>query len=264
MSECIFSGIKFFGRNNANLYFGGTATASSASDDAAEACNGDFNTGWQSEGEGTDGTQVFWERNFPDGMSGDTIYLANHNIADIQLSLNGAAAIPPSKTVRADDNAYSLFSFPYREDITDIKITGSKTFVVNNEKQIGEVLLLETVGQFEEPQELTPTRNRGTEDLKLQNEKSFVYNGGEAWSFTLDIFSLSQIDIDLLELIQRIGTEMYIWPCGGNENQFLLKRRPNRFQDLIKVSIVGNSNPRFKENNYNSGLRDSIKFKEVE
>ena len=72
-----FNGIKFFSDNIALINLGGTATASSAADDAVEAFNGSKAFGWMSFGEADDTKTAYLERNFGTALYGDTLIIAN-------------------------------------------------------------------------------------------------------------------------------------------------------------------------------------------
>lgn len=257
-----FNGIKFFSDDNAVIGLGGTASASSSSDDAVEAFNGSREFGWISSGENSDNTTSYILRTFSADLYGDTIIVANHNLKPpFTVKINGTALT--NYDIQTARN-FSIVTFPYRDDITSIRIEAKKTMTPNEEKHIGEIMLLSTIGQFQQPQELKNTLTREQGDLKLQNGKHFIFNCGQSWSFSLDVFSLSQQDIDLLNTLQSMGTPFHMWPCGGDETQFKYRFRPFLFDDFFKVSFSGNGKPNLKDNFYWTGLRDSVKLVEVE
>ncbi len=257
-----FNGIKFFSDNIALINLGGTATASSAADDAFEAFNGNKAFGWMSFGEADDTKTAYLERNFGTALYGDTLIIANHNLKpSFTIKINDTAIISfKAQTQRG----FTVISFPYREDIQKIRIEAAETMTADEEKQIGEIMLLTTVGQFVHPQELKNTLTREQGDLKLQNGKHFIFNCGTAWSFTIDVFALEQADIELLQTLQGLGSPFYMWPCGGDESQFEYHFRPFLFSDFFKVAFSGSGKPNLKDNIYWTGLRDSIKLVEVE
>lgn len=260
MTEKIFNGAKFFSDDIALFDLGGTATASSAAADAPDAFNGDRSLGWISSGENNDETTAYLHRDFQTALYGDTIIIANHNLKSFTVKINGTAL---DCTVETKRN-FSVVSFEYREDIQTIRIEAAETITANEEKRIGEVMLLTTLGQFEDPQKITNAYVPEQGDLKLQNGKHFIFNCGEAWTFTIDVFALSQGDIDLLQKLRDLGTPFFIWPCGGKETQFTYHFRPYLFNDFFKVSFSGNGKPNLKDNLYWTGLRDSVKLVEVE
>lgn len=261
MIEKFFNGAKFFSDDAALIDLGGTATASSAATDAEDAFNGDRAFGWNSSGENSDSTTSYLHRDFGAALCGDTIIVANHNLKSFVVKINGTALV--NYTIETRRN-FSVVTFPYREDIQTIRIESAKTMPANEDKHIGEVMLLTTLGQFEDPQKLTNAYVPEQGDLKLQNGKHFIFNCGEAWTFTIDVFALSQGDIDLLQKLRDLGTPFFIWPCGGKETQFAYHFRPYLFNDFFKVSFSGNGKPNLKDNLYWTGLRDSVKLVEVE
>lgn len=257
-----FNGIKFFSDDMAIINLGGSATASSASSDAVDAFNGNKSFGWISSGENSDSTTSYIQRTFSAPLYGDTIVIANHNLRPpFTVKINGTAL---SHYTPQTARNFSVISFPYRADIESIKIEAAATMTANEEKRIGEIMLLSHIGQFQHPQELKNTLNREQGDLKLQNGKHFIFNCGKSWTFAIDIFALAQEDIELLSKLQDLGTPFYIWPCGGDETQFAYKFRPFLFDDFIKVSFSGAGKPNLKDNLYWTGLRDRVKLVEVE
>ena len=256
-----FNGIQFFSDDLANIALGGTATASSAAEDAAEAFNGNLSFGWLSNGENDDTKTAYLERNFGTELYGDTLIIANHNLKDFNLKINGKKFISYEKKYARN---FTVIRFPPQSDIQSIRIEAAKTITPNEEKQIGAVLLLSYIGQFEQPQELKNTLNREQGDLTLQNGKHFIFNCGQSWEFDIDVFSLSQNDIELLQQLLDMGTPFYMWPCGGNEQQFKYHFRPFLFSDFFKVAFSGNNKPNLRDNLYWTGLRDSVNLVEVE
>jgi hypothetical protein len=257
----IFEGIKFFNDDIARMDTGGSASASSASDEAEFCFNGNLSYGWISDGEYEDGAGIFLQRDFSGAMYGDAMIIANHNLKDIHIKINGIPAVSADiKTARG----FTVVSLPFREDILSIRIEGSKTLTPNEEKRIGEVMLLTTIGQFAHPQELKNDLAIAQDDIQLQNGKHFIFNSGKAWTFTLDVFALEQSDIDLVLKLRGLGLPFYMWPCGGNERQFTYKFDPYMFENIYKVAISGGAKPNVKDNLYWTALRDSFKLVEVE
>jgi len=257
-----FNGIKFFSDNIALVNLGGSATASSAQEDAGEAFNGRRMFGWMSFGEADDTKTAFLERDFGGSLYGDTLVIANHNLKPpFVVKINGELLISFTEQTQ---QGFSVISFPHREDIQTLRIEASKTMTANEEKQIGEVMLLSYLGQFAHPQPLKNTLASEQGDLTLQNGRHFIFNCGQAWNFSIDVFALEQADINLLEKLWDSGTPFYMWPCGGHKEQFQYHFHPYLFDDFFKVSFTGSRKPNLKENLYWTGLRDSVKLVEVE
>lgn len=262
MNQLFFNGIKFFSDNNALLSLSGTATASSAAANAGDAFNGNRAFGWTSNGENNDSITSYIERDFGTDLSGDTIVIANHNLKAFSIKINGSYIQNYCESTKRN---FSVITFPARSDIRTIRIEAAKTETANEEKHIGEIMLLTTIGQFEDPQKVTNSLVLEQGNLKLQNGKHFIFNCGESWVFTIEIFALAQCDIDLLQKLRDLGTPFHVWPCGGTEVQFAYNFRPYFFNDFFKVAFSGDSKPNLKDGlYYGTGLRDTIKLVEVE
>jgi len=257
-----FSGIKFFGDNSAILTRGGTATATHGNGSAGYAFNGSFEIGWRSEGAADDHTIAKLTRTFDDSMTADTIIVCNHNLKDPIVTIDGARILPDPVVING--NGYTVATFNERVDITSIRVCGCETVVPNQEKFVGEVLLLSTIGKFITPQKIKATTNREQGELTLQNGKKFIFDCGKSWEFELSIFALDDEDIALAEKICRMSTPFYIWPCGGNTEQFKYHFSPFKFEDIYKVSVVDGNAPNLTDGLYWTGLHDKIKLTEVE
>lgn len=260
-----FAGIKFFYDDVINNNFGGSSTSSSASTEAELAFNGQFINGWQSEDENDDEIKSYIERELDSAVSGDTLIIANHNIKTPIITINDILLVEDTDYTIQTKNGFSVVSFTsLKTDILKIKISGDETEIADSEKQIGLVLLVSVFGQFNTPQELKNALSFEQGTLTLQNGKKFIFDCGESWSFKLSMFGLDQNDIELFEILRKLKRSFWMWPCGGNEEQFEYHFEPFLFTNFFKVAVIDGSEPNLKDNMYWTGLRDSIKLAEVE
>ena len=258
----IFSGIKFFSNDYALMTMGGTASATSGNAYASHAFNGSFDIGWRSDGAADDETITKLTRTFESEVSADTIIVCNHNLKDPIITINGARILPDP--VLTTLNGFTVATFQKRSDISSIRVCGCETTIPNQEKHIGEVLLLSEIGKFLTPQTLKNTINREEGELTLQNGKKFIFDCGRSWEFELTIFAVDDADIKLAQTICNMTEPFYMWPCGGNVEQFEHSFAPFRFEDIFKVSVADGNNPNLTDNLYWTGLHDKIKLVEVE
>ena len=261
MSE-FFSGIKFFSNNSALLTMGGSVSATHGNATASHAFNGSFDFGWRSEGAADDLTIAKLTRTFDSEVEADTIIVCNHNLKDPIVTINGARILPDP--VLVTHNGFTVATFNKRSDISSIRVCGCETIVPNEEKSIGEVMLLSNLGQFSTPQALSNDFNREQGELTLQNGKKFIFDCGQSWEFEISIFALDDADIALAEKISRMTAPFYMWPCGGNIDQFKYSFSPFKFEDIYKVSVVKGNSPNLSDNMYWTGLHDKIRLVEVE
>lgn len=257
-----FSGIKFFSDNSAILTRGGTATATHGNETAGQAFNSSYEIGWRSEGAADDTVISKLTRTFDDEVTADTVIICNHNLKDPIITINGARILPDP--VVTTHNGFSVATFEKRTDILGIRVCGCETVTPNEEKFVGEVLLLSSIGQFLRPQALKNSFKREQGELTLQNGKKFIFDCGKSWNFEISLFALDDEDIALAETLRQLSAPFYMWPCGGNEDQFKYHFAPYRFQDIFKVSIVDGNSPNLTDNAYWTGLHDKIKLEEVE
>lgn len=257
-----FNGIKFFYNDVLNKNLGGNISASSGNDYAENAFNGNFGVGWESENEDDDTIESYIERTLDSEVSGDTLIIGNHNLKTFSIYINDVLFTNYTSETK---NNFTVIKFnSVVSSILKIKVAASQTTTANSEKYIGGILFLETIGQFSEPQELTNKLKREQGDIVLQNGRRFIFECGKAWEFEISIFSLDQNEINLVGQLIDLQDSFYIWPCGGNTEQFEYSFPPFKFENFIKVAIKGDGSPNIKDNLYWTGLRDKIKLVEVE
>ena len=263
-------GLRFFGTNYCELQFGGTITVSSADNTKEFAFDGLTGTRWITDGENTDGNSVSLEMDFGFNRTIDCIYVYNTNIDDFVLAYwNGSSytnITSSNATIIQDSTGYHIFAkLNTPVDTQKLRITGSNTIVANQEKYVTQFMAFSELGQFEyfpnfDP-EIIPEQNV----FKTTDGRGFVIERGEAFSAKITFKShVNQNDIDLAEELFARKEPFFIWPNGGDQDDiFRFNFRPFRFQDIIKVTIIGKSSPGFTKNYYRAGYNNVMNVIEV-
>lgn len=262
-------GLRFFGTNYNSSQFGNAYTASSLSDNAQFAFDGLVGTKWISSGENTDGNAVYLECDYGFNRTFNCFYCYGTNIDDIKFQYwNGASftnvTISNATIVKSSDESY-IFAKLNTEITTDIvRIVGSNTITANQEKYVTLFFAFSEIGQFQYFPDFKPSVKPKQNVFETTDGRSFVIERGEAFSAKIEMKShVNQNDIDLAEELLVRREPFHIWPNGGNDSIFRFSFRPFRFQDLFKVTIVGNNSPEFTKNYYKAGYNNTLNIVEV-
>lgn len=265
-----FKGLRFFSTNYSELSFGGTITVSSADNTKQFAFDGLTGTRWITDGEGTNGDTVSLEMDFGFNRTIDSLYVYNTNISNIVLSYwNGSsytALTGSNATIIKDATGYFVFvKLNVPVDTQKVKVTGSNTIVANQEKYVTQLMSFAEIGQFEYFPDFDPEIEPEQNVFKTTDGRGFVIERGEAFSAKITFKShVNQNDIDLAEELYARKEPFFIWPNGGDQdNIFKFTFRPFRFQDIIKVTLVGKRSPQFSKNYYRAGFNDVMNLIEV-
>lgn len=263
-------GLRFFGTNYAELKFGGTITASSADTTKTFAFDGLPGTRWITNGEGTDGNAISLEMDFGFNRTIDCLYVYNTNISDIVLSYwNGSsytAINSGNATIIKDSTHQYIFAkLNVSVDTQKIKITGSNTITANQEKYVTQFMAFSELGQFQYFPEFEPQIEHKQNVFETTDGRAVVIERGESFSAKISFKShVNQDDITLVEALIVRREPFFIWPHGGDQDGiFRFSFRPFRFQDIIKVTIVGPSKPSFTKNYYRAGYNNVINIVEA-
>ncbi len=262
-------GLRFFGIDYNNNQFGGTPDASSVSANALFAFDGLTSTRWISSGENTDGHAVYLEMNYGFNRTVNAFYVYNTNMSNVQVEYwTGSAWVVldgTNSTITKSVDGYYLF-VKSTADITTskVRVIGSNTIVANQEKTVTLFYAFYELGQYQYFPAFKPNIATVQNIFPTTDGRNFIIERGEVFSGKINLKShTNQADITLTETILAYKQPFFIWPNGGNESIFRFQFRPYRFQDIIKVAVVGSSAPEFTENYYKAGYNNSISLVEV-
>lgn len=262
-------GLRFFSTDFNELQFEGDADASSAAVNAGFAFDGLVGTRWISNGEDTDGNQVYLEMDYGFSRTIDAFFVYDTNIEDIEIQTwNGSSWVTASSgiaTITKSSDLYHLFIKLNSEVTTQkVRIVGSNTIISNSEKYVTLFHAFKEIGQFEYFPEFEPKFNTKQNVFETTDSRSFVIEKGESFAAKIQMKShVNQADIDLAENLLQRKEPFFIWPNGGDSTIFRFSFRPFRFQDFYKVTIIGDHSPSFTKNYYKAGYNNTFSLVEV-
>lgn len=264
-------GLRFFSTDYAEASLGGTTNSSSRTDFAEFAFDGLEGTKWTSENQNTDGEVAWVEMDFGIDRTIDSFFVYQTNIEDVEIQYydddisSWVTCNDSIATIVQSGDTLNLFVILDNEITTQkIRVVGSDTITPDEEKYVTLLHAFQELGQFQYFPEFKPKYTPLQNVFQTSDGRGFVIERGEQFSAQLEFKShINQNDIDLIEELIARKTPFFIWPNGGDEDIFKYSFKPYRFQDLIKVAIVGNSSPSFTRNYYRSGYNNTINLIEV-
>ena len=262
-------GLRFFSTDYCENSFGGTATASSNVALALFAFDGLVGTRWTSDGENTDGDDVYLEMDFGVNRTIDSFFVYNTNIEDVEVQYhNGSSWVTCSSSIatitKSTDLAHLFVKLTSSVTTQKVRVAGGDTITPNQNKYVYLFHAFLQIGQFEYFPELTPKYTPKQNVFSTMDARGFVIERGEQFSAKITFKShVNQNDITLAEALIALKQPFFIWPNGGDESIFRFSFRPYRFQDLIKVTITGENSPDLTKNFYRAGYNNAFNLIEV-
>lgn len=262
-------GLRFFGTDYAENAFGGTPDASSREDFAEFAFDGLPGTRWTSENQNTNGNVAFVEMNFGVNRVIDSFYVYNTNIEDVEVQYySGSAWVTCNTSIatitKSTDLAHLHVKLNASVTTQKIRVTGSNTITADQEKHVTLFHAFLEIGQFEYFPDFTPKITPKQNVFSTMDGRGFVIDRGEQFTAKIKFAShVNQNDINLAEELLDRKEPFFVWPNGGDESLFKFSFRPYRFQDLFKVSVTGESQPKLTKNYYKGGYNNTLNLTEV-
>lgn len=178
-----------------------------------------------------------------------------------------ASSIPASTLGTIQKNSDGSNVFLKRDSAVTtqkVRIQGRNTITADQEKYVRLFHAFTQIGQFEYFPGFAPKFTPIQNVFNTMDGRGFVIERGEKFSAKIDFKShTSQDDIDIAETLLARKEPFFIWPNGGDEDIFRFSFKPYRFQDLFKVTIVGDSTPELTKNYYKGGYNNTINLIEV-
>lgn len=262
-------GLRFFGTDWCELPFGNTITANSNADLQDFMFDNKESTKWISDDKSTSGLPISVEIDFGQQRCIDSVFIRNTNISDIEVQYY----VSPDWATFGDTNATILKSADSKNVFiksnetlypTKMKIYGTDTITLGQEKYVSIFRAFCEIGQFEYYPMFEPKRKRFQSVFNTMDGRRVIIERGERFEAMLKFKShVNQNDIDLIEELLERREPFFIWACAGDTSVFTYSFYPFRFKDLFKVSIEGDSKPYLTKNYYKAGYNDDIKISEV-
>lgn len=242
------------------------ATASQASQYAPLVLNRSNNNGWMTTGS-IDSDNTTFTIDMANSHLITDIILVNHNFKSFTVKYwDGSSYQDFSDPIAPTDCTDTTSVFTVEPiSSTKVQLTILGTQIPDSEKRLTQFIITERIGQ------LTgwPIIENAAFDLnKIANRmlsgKTFITDNIGAFNCDLSV-SIWNIDADLeiVENLHASNNGFLVWLCGGNENQFSMKRQGYRLEDIFLMKCVNNFEPNWASGLYKSGMEITVSLVEA-
>jgi len=269
----LVEGISFFEKSKSLFADGATAVASSNTPDQNLPLGTNKFFTWESIGSDDTTTETITVT-LATPVAISRIFLVGHNFDDFQIQYG--ASLDFTNVLGLDSYSDNLISetgftrntayYEFDSVTTDtIIITADTTQVVDAEKVINQIIITNELGTLVGfPQMAGLGFDRNERSQKAVSGRSHIEKGYETVQFGLGLEAYPvQADVTLLESLHDRNEPFLVWLSGGNPDNFKIKTRGFRVEDVFQVQTTGGLATGYFKNLYKSGVVQSFGFQEV-
>ncbi len=269
-------GISFFDKSLSTFadgVSGSTAVASSNSDHANLALGNNIHYSWQSIGSNDTTTETI-TITLPTAMAISRIFLLDHNFKSFTIQYGSSQDFAnvtgldeySDNEINVSDFARNTAYFEFDSVTTDtIIITATTTQVADSQKFLTQFIATNELGTLIGYPDLRNVQiDRNIRRQQAISGRSHIQKGYREASFGLNLRSYQkQADIDLLDSLHDRERSFLVWPVGGLPDQFRIKQRGFRVQDLYLMQVARPLRNGYRSNVYIRGVTQRYNFEEV-
>lgn len=256
------SGVRFFNMSFADINREPTLTFSNNDAENEFVINRDPIFLYESTGSSDSVTETF-EFDFGVSRTIDTLIMTGNNLKDFSLDYWDGAAWQQilAETANADAVYHNQFSSQATEKV---RLNATKTFVVDDQKQIQDFIITKEIGQlvgYPEPtfrDDSKPQKKR-----MITAKEKLVYAGDHAIIQLRFKDHMGNADRTLFTTLVELRQEFLVWLSGGNADQFVHTDRGYRLKDIFLVGLDPRYAHKYTKNLYFSGMNVTIPLIEV-
>ncbi len=209
-----------------------------------------------------DVTPEVWEFTFGSAQTIDRVYLDNHNIKSGAIKYwNGAAFVDFSPAISLSGNSDPTNYWEVSQISTlKIQITMDTTFVVDDQKSVGEFRVMEELGIVEtNPIKADPKFPDKKINHKTGKGSSVYVSFGEPWNGDFNFSDASANDVTLFRTLKDRTEPFFIFPGGGVDKTQI----GFRLRDMYFVNYVNDFEPKIKGNIFDIGTAIKLELDEA-
>lgn len=265
-------GVSFFDKSLCLFKDGATATATSNT----AARNFPLGTNkyyqWESAGSDDSTTETI-SISLPSVKSVSRIFVLGHNLKDFSItspdgsftnvtSLDGEGITGISETSYSRNMAYYEFD---SIDLDQISLVMNTTQSADDEKTVNQIILTNEIGSLKGfPAITNVTIDKNLIKDKTITGRSIIEKGFEVADFSMRLTNYPyQSDIDILDLLHERENPFLVWLCGGKPDNFRIKQRGWRLEDVYQMQIDSDLRNGYQNNVYSLGATGRYGFEEV-
>jgi hypothetical protein len=220
-------------------------------------------TKWVSFGADDDTISVTMTVDFKVNRFISDFFLINTNLKDFELEYWDGALWQSLivETTNADTIYHNQFT---GVNTTMVRLTMNTTITADQEKQIGQFIITEQIGQLEFRPFPSPDFDGNIIENKMLNGKSrFVFNEVQH-QFTIEFRNYTNVnDRALIQTLVSLFDSFLVWPSGGDTTQFSFTDETYRLEDIFLMNLANRPSPAFTGNYYKAGTNADLVLVEV-
>lgn len=267
-------GISFFDRPYNLLKDGASVTASSNNGKIANYILGvNKSYRWVSSGS-DDSTTETLTVTLPTEQEIDSIFLQLHNFKEFGITygsgasaFTGVVGLDGAKSGIAETTFSGNTAFYKFDAVTTdrINITIEKTQTVDAEKYLSGLYVTKEIGTLEGYPDISAVKfDRNEKKSKVLSDREDVEKSYATLSFNLRLRAYPFADdVALLENLYDRETTFITWVCGGVPDNFVVKQRGFRVEDIIMTQVDRPISNSYYKNVYSLGVDQRYSFTEV-
>lgn len=265
-------GVSFYDKSKILLKDGASAAASSNTPAQNYVLGNDKYHRWESSGS-DDTTQETLTITFPQATEISRIFVLNHNLKAFEItssdgSFTNVSSLDASGLTGISETAFDKKVAYYEFDsitVDDLTLTMDTTQVADAEKYVGQIIATNEIGTLEGFPDVSGVGlDKNLIKDKTINGKGIIEKGYEVSDFLMRLNSYPiQADIDILDALHDRENPFLVWLCGGKPDNFRLKQRGWRLEDLYQMQVSDSIQNGYNKNVYSLGVSGRYSFEEV-
>lgn len=197
----------------------------------------------------------------------DWIQLIKHNFKDYTIEYRDVADVwqPFTTAIVNDTKSTSIFRLDNTVSADAIRVTIQGTQIADADKELRQLVISKVYAQFNGyPVIKRPTHSSNKKKNKMLSGKLNIVSSRGAFSTELEIrLSTNNTDLELHERLYYEIEGVHLLLSGGNEDQFITKRRGYRNEDIFLVKPSDEYQNPYNKGVYLNGIKVRIRLNEV-
>lgn len=223
-------------------------------------------SGWKTT-DSTDAANTQIDVDLVDEYSVNRILIIGHNLKAFTIQyFNGSIYTDFSTPVNETTNTKTTNEFSFNTVTTSkIRIIVTGTQVVDDEKEIKQLIITSSIGQFTGwPQIKKTTIGKNKKRSRLLSGKTLVTTqvGYFACDLSVENWNIDN-DLAILEEIYFSFNGVLMWINAGDDDQFSRTNFGYRGEDIYLVKPTNEYTPEFYKSYYRSGVKLKVQIQEV-
>lgn len=221
------------------------------------------NSGWATT-DSADSALTLLEVLFGEERDIDTIFMILHNFKNYDIEWYDGATWTSIVSISGNSDPVSFHQFSQLTAL-GIRVRVNKTFIVDDDKFLAQLIVTEELGRFEQFPEITHESSKNRKRLRMVSGKSkIIQNSGAVDIRVRHNNQEDDNDLTLVEQIFNTFSGVLIWLCGNDESQFRTRRIGFRREDLFLVAPSNEyENPWGSNGRYCEGTDYDLRLVEV-